>query len=134
MKYAPTIAGALLGLLFFVFGLNHFLNFIPMPDGPPPPRAVADFMGALVPTGYLTFVKVLETLGGVLVALPRTRNLGLLILGPIIVNILAFHIFLNKGATLLDPVLILVCVLALFLLWSERRAFAGLISRQPSRL
>ena len=132
MKHAPTIAGALLGLLFFVFGLNHFLNFIPVPEMPPPPEAVVQFMGALVPTGYLTFVKVLETLGGLLVAFPKTRNLGLLVLGPIIVNILAYHIFLNKGATLLDPVLILVCLLALFLLWCERRAFAGLVNRQPS--
>ena len=134
MKHAPTIAGALLGLLFVVFGLNHFLNFIPMPDMPPPPEAVLQFMGALVPTGYLSLIKVLEITGGVLVAFPRTRNLGLLVLGPIIVNILAYHIFLNKGATLLDPVLVLVCVLALFLLWSERRAFAGLINRQPSGL
>jgi hypothetical protein len=35
MKYASTIAGALLGLLFIVFGLNFFLNFLPMPPGPP---------------------------------------------------------------------------------------------------
>jgi len=70
----------------------------------------------------------MEILGGVLVAIPKTRNLGLLVLGPIIVNILCFHIFLTKGATLIDPMNILVSVLALFLLWSGRKAFCGLVN------
>ena len=130
MKYAPTIAGALLGLAFIAFGLAYFFKLISQPPDPSPPDAPHKlFMGALGPTGYLDFVKVLEVLGGLFVAIPRTRNLGLLILGPIIVNILAFHVFLMKGATLLDPVLITVCVLALFLLWSERKAWAGLLAR-----
>ena len=74
------IAGALLGLLFIVFGLNFFLHFIPIPS-PPEGSHAASFMGAAYMTGFLTFVKVLEILGGVLVAIPKTRNLGLLILG-----------------------------------------------------
>jgi len=130
MKHAPTIAGALLGLAFIVFGSNFFLNFLPMPEDPSPPEAPHKlFMGALFPTGYLAWVKVMEILGGVLVAIPLTRNLGLLVLGPIILNILAFHTFLMKGATLVDPVNIAVSVLALFLLWSERKAWAGLLRR-----
>jgi hypothetical protein len=129
MKHIPTIAGGLLGLLFVVFGANFFLNFIPMPPGPPEGSPAALFMGALFPTGYLAFVKVLEMAGGVLVAVPKTRNLGLLILGPIIVNILAFHIFIMKGATLVDPVTLGVTALALFLLGVERKAFAGLVNR-----
>lgn len=129
MKHAPNIAGGLLGLLFLVFGLNFFLHFIPMPDDPSPADAPHKlFMAALFPTGYLAFVKVLEILGGVLVAIPKTRNFGLLVLGPVIVNILCFHIFLNKGATLVDPVNILITALALFLLWSGRKAFAGLLN------
>lgn len=128
MKHASTIAGGLLGLLFVVFGSNFFLKFIPMPDGPPEGSPPALFMAALYPTGYLAFVKVMEIAGGVLVAIPKTRNLGLLVLGPIIVNIMCFHIFLTKGATLVDPVNILISVLALFLLWSGRKAFAGLLN------
>ena len=123
MKHAPTIAGALLGLAFVVFGLNHFLNFIPQPKETPP-AAVLSFMAALVPTGYLGFVKTLEVLGGLLIALPRTRNLGLLVLGPIIVNIFAFHVFLNGGIK--EPVTPIIGLLSLFLLWTERKAWAGL--------
>ena len=131
MKHLPTIAGVLLGLPFVVFGLDFFLNFIPKPAGPPSGSPAGLFMAALVPTGYFAFVKTCEALGGLLVALPRTRNVGLLILGPIIVNILCFHIFIMKGATLVDPVNLAISLLALFLLWTERRAFAGLITRCP---
>jgi putative oxidoreductase len=72
-------------------------------------------------------VKVFELIGGILVAIPRTRNFGLLVLGPIIINILAFHVFIAKGAGLFEPPLVLIVILAVFLLWSERKAFAQLI-------
>lgn len=126
MKHATTIAGGLLGLIFVVFGLNFFLKFIPIPS-PPEGSHPAMFLGAMYMSGYLTFVKVLEILGGVLVAIPKTRNVGLLVLAPVIVNILAFQIFLVKGAGLADPVIILITILPLFLLWSTRKSFAGLL-------
>ena len=125
MKYLPNIAGGLLGFLFVVFGMMFLLK----PDMPAPPEGSpqALFMGAFAPTGYLHFVKVLEVLGGLLVAIPRTRNFGLLILGPIIVNILAYPVFVTKVADLLNPILIVIVLLAAFLLWAERKAFAGLL-------
>jgi hypothetical protein len=76
----------------------------------------------------MTFVKVLELIGGILLAIPRTRNFGLLVLGPIIVNILAFHVFITKGEGLLNPMLIVIVALAGYLLWSARKAFAGLLN------
>jgi hypothetical protein len=126
MKHAPTIAAGLLGLIFVVFGLNFFFKFIPIPaapEGSPP----AMFLGAMYLTGYLAFIKVLEILGGLLVAIPKTRNIGLLVLAPIIVNILAFQVFLVKGAGLADPVIILITILPLFLLWTARKSFATLL-------
>lgn len=123
MKYAIILARALLALIFVVFGLNFFLKFIPMPQDTPPP-AVASFMAALFPTGYLAAVKVLEVLGGLLVASGRFTAVGLLILGPIILNILFFDLFLAKA---FNPVGTFAAVLALFLLWSERARFAPLL-------
>jgi uncharacterized membrane protein YphA (DoxX/SURF4 family) len=128
VKHIPTIAGALLGLMFSAFGLMFLLNLVPDVPAPPEGSPTALFMGALAPTGYLTFVKVMETLGGLLVMFPRTRNLGLLVLGPIIVNILAFHVFIGGPRGLVDPVVVAVCAPALFLLACERRAFAGLVA------
>jgi len=119
------IIGGLLGLIFVVFGLNFFLHFLPNPpmeEGSPP----AMFMGAMYATGYLTFVKVLEILGGLLVAIPKMRRLGLIILGPIVVNILAVNVFMIKGGWMQPPVF-LVVIFSVFLLWSERKAFCALI-------
>jgi putative oxidoreductase len=128
MKQAPSIAASLLGLAFVIFGANFFLNFIPMPADPSPDTAPHKlFMAALAPTGYLGFVKVIEILGGLCLLLPKLRNIGLLLIGPVLVNILAFHVFLMKGATLGDPVLIVLCVLAAFVLYSERARWAALL-------
>ncbi|MDP0490033.1 MAG: hypothetical protein Q7Q71_03145 [Verrucomicrobiota bacterium JB023] len=132
MRYLPIVAGSLLGIAFFAFGLMFLLDLVPeQSEQPAPPEdsPVALFMGAMLPTGYLTFVKVLEVLGGLLVALPRTRNLGLLILGPILVNIIAFNLFIVGGESVFDPLLIILSLLAVYLLWVERRAFAALLLR-----
>jgi hypothetical protein len=86
------------------------------------------FQAAFGPTGYLTFVKVLEVIGGALVMIPRTRNLGLLVLGPILVNILAYHAFVMKGQGLFDPMIVVLCLLSVFLMWVERKAWRALIS------
>jgi hypothetical protein len=126
MKYLPMIAGGLLGLLFIASGVVVLLNLVPTPEIPEG-TPMAHFMAAFGPTGYLTFVKVMEVTGGILVAIPRTRNFGLLVLGPIIVNILAFHIFITDGVGLLEPTLIIIVLLAAYLLWTGRRAFAGLL-------
>ncbi|SHK46931.1 hypothetical protein SAMN02745181_3862 [Rubritalea squalenifaciens DSM 18772] len=128
MKTITAIAGGLLGLAFIVFGLNFFLNFIPMGGGPPEGSPPALFFGAVGPTGFMAFVKVCEILGGVLVAIPKTRNLGLLVLGPIILNILAFHIFIGSPSGLLDPPVIAISVLGAFLLIAAKDKFAKLLN------
>ncbi len=127
MQHIPTIAGALLGLLFLAAGGTFLLDLGPEQEPPPEGSSIALFMGAMVPTGYLTFVKVLEVIGGFLVAIPKTRNLGLLILIPILVNIVAFHVFITGGQGLWEPMLIGIYVLTGILLWSERRAIASLV-------
>jgi hypothetical protein len=127
MKHLPTIAGVLLGLLFLAAAIPVLFHLIPPDKMPPPPTEAAKmFMGAFGPTGYLTFVKVLELVGAILVMIPTTRNYGLLVLGPIIINILAYHQFLTKGADLFNPMIIAIVVLALYLLWAGRKGFAGL--------
>jgi hypothetical protein len=126
MKIAINIVGGLLGFLFIAFSLIVLLNLV----SPPPPPAgspVAMFMAAFIPTGYMTFVKIFELTGGILVAIPKTRNFGLLVLGPIILNILAFHILIAHGEGLVG-IPLLVAFMALFLLWAGRKAFAGLMN------
>jgi putative oxidoreductase len=126
MKYAPLIASLLLGGLFIMSASVVLLGMAPMPELPKD-TPIASFMAAFGPTGYMTFVKVLELLGGLLVLLPRTRNAGLLILGPIIVNILAFHQFV-AGDGILEPMLLAISLLSLYLIWVERGRWKALIS------
>jgi uncharacterized membrane protein YphA (DoxX/SURF4 family) len=130
-KYPPIIAGIVLGALFVFASVVVLFNLV---QGPPPPEgsAQAMFFGAIATTGYLTFIKIMELIGGILVAIPRTRNLDLLVLGPIIVNILAFHIFIASDQWFLNPMIILAVVLPLYLLWVERKRFAGLLVEQSS--
>jgi hypothetical protein len=132
MRIAAIIAGALLGLLFVAASVVVLFKLVAVPP-PPEGTPVAHFMAAFGPTGYLTFVKAFELIGGVLVALPRTRRAGLLVLGPIILNILAFHAFVTAGHGLLNPQLLLIVALTLFLVWVERSAFVRFLGlKQPA--
>ena len=125
MRLAATIAGALLGLIFVALPVAIMAHAIPMPP-PAEGTPAASFMAAFGPTGYMTFVQICEIVGGILVAIPKTRNWGLLVLGPIIVNILAYHILIMQGGGLVGPPLV-VALLAAFLLFAERGKFAGLL-------
>jgi putative oxidoreductase len=121
MKIAVTIARILLGLLFFVFGLNGFFHFMP---NPPPPPAAGAFFGALIATHYMFgLIFGAQVLGGALLLLGLMVPFALLILAPVIVNILAFHIFLSPD---LLPLALVVAALELFLAWYHRAAFAPL--------
>ncbi|HEU6447989.1 MAG TPA: hypothetical protein VFV23_06090 [Verrucomicrobiae bacterium] len=122
MKIATIIARLLLGLIFTVFGLNAFLHFIPMP--PPPAGLASDYFQALFMSHYFYVVAVVQIVGGLILLGGRFTALALTLLGPVIVNILCFHIFLNHQGWQLAAA---VSVLALFLLWRYRGNFAGLL-------
>ena len=124
MKIATIIARTLLGLIFVVFGLNAFFNFIPMP--PPKGELAGDFMKALFVSHYLYAVKCFEISGGLILLSGRFTPLGLTLVGPVIVNILFFHTFLDPSGL---PLAFILVVLALFLLWRNRSAFAGLLKK-----
>jgi putative oxidoreductase len=121
MKIATILARVLLGLVFVVFGSNAFLHFIPMQ---PMPGQAGAFITAMYETGYLYVVASCQVLGGLLLLIGRYVPLGLTLLGPVIVNILAFHIFMEHSGL---PIALVVAALALFLLWRYRSNFAGLV-------
>jgi hypothetical protein len=129
MKIATIIARSLLGVIFVVFGSNMFLHFIPMP--PPPEGPARDFMTALFVSHFLFCIGALQVAGGVLLLGGRWAPLGLTVLGPVIVNILAFHVLMAPAGL---GMAIVVSALALFLVWRNRENFAGLVrAPQPAR-
>jgi len=97
-RHLPTVARILMGLMFVVFGSNGFLNFIPPPKAPLPEGAAA-FAGALAQTGYMMpLVMGTQLLGGILLLLNRFVPLALVLLAPLLVGIVAFHIFLAPSS------------------------------------
>jgi hypothetical protein len=126
-KYLPNIAGALLGLCFLAASVPLLFNLITIPKLPEGTPAW-HFMEAFVPTGYVKFVKSIEFIGALIVMVPRLRSIGLLLLGPIIVNIIAFHVLIDDPKHLLDPMMIIIILCAFYLLGKARGKFAGLLN------
>ena len=107
--------------MFVVFGSNAFLHFIPMQ---PMQGDAGAFMGALINSGYIYPIAVLQVVGGLLLLLGgRFVALGLTLLGPVIVNIVLYHIFLDRSGL---PMAIVISILALFLLWVYRYKFPAI--------
>lgn len=126
MKIAQTIVAVLYGLLFVFASVMFLFKLVPVPP-PPEGTPIAMFMGAFNDTGYMTFIKILELVGGILVVVPHTRALALLILVPISVNIVATHCFIMGGEGLVGAPLF-VALAAVFLAWGHRRGLAALIA------
>ena len=119
----PTAARILLGLIFFVFGLNGFLQFIPQPPLPEPAGA---FMGALAAAGYMfPLIKGTEIVAGLLLLSGRFVPLALVLLAPVIVNIALFHVVLAPANMIMVVALL---VLETYLAWSYRDAFRGVLA------
>jgi hypothetical protein len=120
MKILTNISQFLLGLIFFVFGLNGFLHFIPMP---PPSGVAGQFLGSMFVAKYLLFVFAIQLIGGVLLLINRYVPIALTILGPIIVNILLFHGLMNPDGLGLA---LFVTILWAVVFVRVRSAFAGI--------
>ncbi|MGB5285205.1 MAG: DoxX family protein [Polyangiales bacterium] len=126
MKFAIIGARVFLGLVFVVFGLNGFFHFIPTPEMA---EAAGSLMGALVATGYfMMVVKLVEVLAGLMILTGRFLPLGLILLAPVSVHILLFHVFLDPKSL---PMAIFIIVLQLFLAWAYRGSFSGVLEANP---
>lgn len=121
-------ARVLLGLIYFVFGLNFFLNFLP---APPPPEGVAgSFLGGLFQSGYFfPVLKGIEVVVGALLIARLFVPLSLVILAPISLHILLFHAFLAPANVALSVIILL---LNLYLAWVYRDYYKPLLQSKSS--
>src|SRR5260221_10071319 len=125
MKILTLIARLLLGLIFVVFGLNGFLNFLSM--GPMPTGLAGQFVGALVLSHYFWVVATLQVAGGALLLANRFVPLALVLLGPVIVNILCYHVFPNSSGAGFAAV---VTILWFVVLYAKRQYFSGIFAQR----
>ena len=125
MKIVTLIARILLGLIFVVFGLNGFLNFLSM--GPMPSGLAGQFILALAMSHYFWVVAALQVAGGALLLVNRFVALGLVLLGPVIVNILCYHALLNSSGV--APAIV-VTILWFIVFYAHRQSFSGIFAQR----
>jgi putative oxidoreductase len=126
MKIAVLIARILLGLVFVVFGLNGFLNFI---KGPLPSGVAGQFLVALMQSHFVFVVSAVELAGGALLLANRYVPLALVLLGPVIVNIFFYHLLMDRSG--------LIIAIVVIILWGlitlrHRQSFSGLFVQRAS--
>jgi putative oxidoreductase len=126
MKIASLIIRILLGLMFFVLGLNPFLNFLPavLPSG-----LAGQFLNVLIQSHYVLFVAAVQVVGGALLLVNRYVPLALTLLGPVIVNILLYHLLLDHAGV---PLAIIVAICWGVLFFRHRQYFSGLFVQRTS--
>src|ERR1700758_3416211 len=91
VKIVGAIARYLLGLIFLVFGSNNFLHFL---NAPLPPGQAGQFAGLLFATHYFYVVGVIMVISALLLLSNRFVGLGLTLLGPVLFNILTYHLLM----------------------------------------
>ena len=123
MKIVTMIARYLLGLMFLVFGSNMFHPFIPM--GPMPTGLAGQFMAALFAAHYFYVVGTLQVVSGILFLVNRFVGLGLTLLGPVLFNILVYHLLMNPGGIGLGA---FATLLWLLVAWEHRIVFRKLFA------
>ncbi|MDE2689783.1 MAG: DoxX family protein [Holophagales bacterium] len=125
MKHLPTIARILLGLLFVFGGVTGLFELVEQPEVG---EEAAAFMGAIMDTGYLwPVIKVTEIVCGVLLILGMFVPLALVVLAPVALNILLFHVFLEPSGLVFGLVLL---VLGLYTAHQHRESFSGVLKRR----
>ena len=127
MKIVTLVARNLLGLMFVVFGLNGFLHFIPRP--PPPTGTAGQFLGALGASHYMMPVFLLQLIGGALLLSNRFVPLALVLLGPVIVNILMYHVLMDPAG--LPPGMVALVLWLVVFSW-VRSAFASVFAMRTA--
>ncbi len=122
-KNLPTITRIALGSALTIFGLNGFLGFLPQPPHPGPD---GDFLGALAATGYMfPLIKGTELTAGLLLLSNRFVPLALALFAPVLVNIFAFHLFLDPKGVGMTAALLSA---EIFLAWRYRHVFASMLA------
>ena len=125
-----TFARVSLGLIFFVAGLDGFIDVLPHPSKPLPERAML-FAGALIKSGYLfPMLKGTELIARAVFLSNRLVPLAVAMTAPVIVTTLAFHLYAPDGL----PLALILLALEVFLAWTYRYVFFGPLTRSGAAL
>jgi uncharacterized membrane protein YphA (DoxX/SURF4 family) len=123
MWYAATVVRILVGLAFLASGIMYFVFLargeqLPLPDQ----GDARDFAQALGNSKFMVAVKVLEVVGGLLLLSGYFVPVGLCILGPVVVNIFLFDVFLARTPADITVGSVFLALLV-FLIYAYRKHF-----------
>ena len=127
MKIVSVISRYLLGLIFVVFGLNGFLNFIHQP--PPANPLALQFFVAISASHFAAFFFAVQLIGGLLLLSGFFVPLALTLLAAELYNILAFHLTLAPAS--IAPALV-ASVLWILVFLEYRESFKGISTAKPA--
>jgi len=117
---AAHVARVILGLIFFVFGLNGFFHFIQMAA---PTGTAGEFILGLVKANYiLPFMSSIQVIGGVLLLSGTLIPFALLLLFPISLNIFLFHLALAPAGLGMAVLIMAAHILLVVYYWTAYKA------------
>ncbi|MDB6055751.1 MAG: hypothetical protein JWN25_3274 [Verrucomicrobiales bacterium] len=123
-RFIPHIVRVLMGIMFFLPGLNGFHKFIPDPKEPMSEGALA-LMGAFASSGYMfKLIFGTQLICGFLLLINRFVPLALAMIAPVIVNIVAFHLFLAPSGLVMA---FAILAMEFYLAWAYRAAFCPML-------
>lgn len=122
-KKIQFILSLLFGLVFINAGLNKFLNYMPVPEDLP--EKIMKMSAAFVEIGWLfPLVAVAEIVGGIFFIIPKLRQLGAIIIFPVMVGIVLTHI--TAAPSGLPMALILLAIL-LWIIFDNRDKYLPMV-------
>lgn len=84
------VLSALFGLDMIVFGANKLVPFMPMPELTEQQKTLFGAFGTI--KWLMPLVGIVEIIGGLLMAIPKTRALGAIVILPVVVGIIVHHL------------------------------------------
>ncbi|WP_350284758.1 DoxX family membrane protein [uncultured Croceitalea sp.] len=112
------VISLLFGLMMLNSGISKFTNHMPAIEMP---EAATNLIGAMIASGWLfALVGIVEIIGGLLIAIPKYRAFGAIVILPITIGIFLFNIFLAPANTIISIVLLLI---NLWVLWENRSKY-----------
>src|SRR5271170_5341283 len=127
MKIVSVIARFLLGVIFTVFGLDGFLNFIHQP--PPTNPLALQFFVAIGSSHFAAFFFAVQLIGGLLLLSGFFVPLALTLLAAELYNILAFHLTLAPASI---PGALVACALWVLVFLQYRQSFKDILAAKPA--
>jgi uncharacterized membrane protein YphA (DoxX/SURF4 family) len=101
-----TVLCILFGLGMIVFGANKLIPFLPIPELTEEQKTMFGAFGTI--KWLMPLIGITEIAGGLLVAIPKTRALGAIIILPVMVGIIVHHFTLDPVGIIIPAVFAII--------------------------